>query len=219
MNNFIDLSHEIESGLVTYPGLPTPIISDYMNRESSKANYAEGVTFHIGRIEMIANTGTYVDVPFHRYATGFDLAELPLKSIANVPGIVVRCTNGDRTITPEFFKDIDVRGAAVLFHTGWDKYWKTPEYGGDNPFLTEASCERLIDHGAVLVGIDSCNIDDRKDLKRPAHSLFLKANIPIVEHLCNLQSVPDSGFRFFAIPPKIKNFGSFPVRAFALLEI
>jgi arylformamidase len=217
MNNFIELSHEIEAGLITYPGLPAPIISDYMSRENSKANYAEGVTFQIGRIEMIANTGTYLDVPFHRYSEGFDLSDLPLKSIANLRGIVVRCNESNRAITPESFKEIDVRRAAVLFHTGWDKHWRTPEYGGDNPFLTQESCERLIDHGAALVGIDSCNIDDRKDLSRPAHSLLLKAGIPIVEHLCNLQSLPDAGFRFFAIPPKIKNFGSFPVRAFALL--
>jgi arylformamidase len=217
MNNFIELSHEIETGLITYPGFPAPVISDYLSRENSKANYASGVTFQIGRIEMIANTGTYLDVPFHRYAEGFDLSELPLKSIANLHGIVVRCADSDRAITPESFKTIDVRGAAVLFHTGWDKHWRTPEYGGDNPFLTEESCERLIDQGAALVGIDSCNIDDRKDLSRPAHSVLLKARIPIVEHLCNLQSLPDAGFQFFAIPPKIKNFGSFPVRAFALL--
>ncbi|HEY7162563.1 MAG TPA: cyclase family protein [Acidobacteriota bacterium] len=217
MNNFIDLSHEIEAGLITYPGFPAPIISDYLERENSKSNYAEGVTFQIGRIEMIANTGTYLDVPFHRYAEGFDLSELPLKSIANLPAIVVRCPESDRAITPAAFKQVDVRGAAVLFHTGWDKHWRTPQYGGENPYLTEESCEHLIHAGAMLVGIDSCNIDDRKDLRRPAHSLLLKARIPIVEHLCNLHTVPDAGFRFFAIPPKIKNFGSFPVRAFALL--
>jgi kynurenine formamidase len=217
MNNFIELSHEIEGGLITYPGLPAPVISDYLSRENSKANYAEGVTFQIGRIEMIANTGTYLDVPFHRYPEGFDLSELSLRLIANLPGVVVRCSDFDRAITSELFKDIDVRGAAILFHTGWDKHWRTPEYRGDNPFLTQAGCERLIDHGAVLVGIDSINIDDLKDISRPAHSLLLKAGIPIVEHLCNLQSLPDAGFRFFAIPPKIKKFGSFPVRAFALL--
>jgi len=217
MNNFIELSHEIEAGLITYPGLPAPNITDYMSRENSKANYAEGVTFQIGRIEMIANTGTYLDVPFHRYAKGFDLSELPLKSIANLRGVVLRCTGSNRAITPQSFKNVDVRRAAVLFHTGWDKHWRTPEYGSDNPYLTQESCERLIEHGAILVGIDSCNIDDRKDVKRPAHSLLLKADIPIVEHMCNLQSLPDAGFKFFAIPPKVKNFGSFPVRAFALL--
>jgi arylformamidase len=217
MNNFIDLSHEIEDALITYPGLPSPVIGEFMSRENSKANYAEGVTFQIGRIEMIANTGTYLDVPFHRYADGFDLSGLPLKAIASLHGVVVRCIDSDRAITPESFRSVDVRGAAVLFHTGWDKHWKTPQYGGDNPFLTEESCEQLIERGAVLVGIDSLNIDDRKDLRRPAHSVLLKAGIPIVEHLCNLQSVPDGGFRFFAIPPKVKNFGTFPVRAFAQL--
>jgi arylformamidase len=216
MNNFIDLSHDIEAGLITYPGLPAPVIKDYMSRESSKANYAEGVTFHIGQIEMIANTGTYVDSPFHRYPDGSDLADLSLRSLANLHGIVIRCTESDRTIKPELFNNVDVRGAAVLFHTGWDKHWRTQKYGRDNPFLTKESCERLIKNGAALVGIDSCNIDDSKDLRRPAHSLLLKAGIPIVEHLCNLQSVPDSNFRFFAVPPKIKHFGSFPVRAFAL---
>jgi kynurenine formamidase len=217
MNNFIELSHDIEAGLITYPGFPAPIIKDYMSRESSKPNYAEGITFQIGQIEMIANTGTYVDAPFHRYSDGSDLADLSLRSLANLHGVVIRCTALDRAIRPELFKNVDVRGTAVLFHTGWDRHWRTQEYGGDNPYLTQESCEQLIDHGAVLVGIDSCNIDDRKDLRRPAHSLLLEAGIPIVEHLCNLQSVPDSNFRFFAVPPKIKNFGSFPVRAFALL--
>lgn len=217
MNNFIDLSHVIESGLITYPGLPGPVIRDFISREDSKANYAEGVTFHIGLIEMVANTGTYVDSPFHRFKEGSDLADLPLKSIANLPGLVIR-SESSVAIKPDSFKNIDFRGAAVLFHTGWDKYWETPEYASsDSPYLTRESCERLIDGGAALIGIDSINIDDRKDSNRPAHSLLLKAGIPIIEHLCNLQSVPDSGFRFFAIPPKIKNFGSFPVRAFALL--
>ena len=214
MNNFIDLSHDIEDGLITYPGLPAPVIKDYMSRESSKPNYAEGVTFQIGQIEMIANTGTYVDSPFHRYPDGSDLADLSSRSLANLHGIVIRCT--ESAIKQELLDNVDVYGAAVLFHTGWDKHWRTQEYGGDNPYLTQESCERLNKNGAALVGIDSCNIDDRKDLRRPAHSFLLKAGIPIVEHLCNLQSVPDSNFRFFAVPPKIKHFGSFPVRAFAL---
>lgn len=218
MARFIDLSHEIESGMITYPGMPAPVIRDHMTREASKANYAEGVTFQIGAIEMIANTGTYIDTPFHRYEGGFDLNGLPLESCANLPGIVVRCTSSSPVMGPDSFKGMHIRGSAVLFHTGWERYWRKSEYAGANPFLTRAACERLVEEGAALVGIDSINIDNSKDPERPAHSVLLKAGIPIVEHLCNLQSLPDSRFRLFAVPPKVKTFGSFPVRVFAIVE-
>jgi kynurenine formamidase len=218
MARLIDLSHEIESGMITYPGLPAPVIRDHLTREASKAKYAEGVTFQIGAIEMIANTGTYLDTPFHRYERGFDLNGLPLESCANLPGIVVRCTSIGPAIGPDSFKGIQIRGCAVLFHTGWDKHWRKSEYAGANPFLTQAACERLVEERVALVGIDSINIDNGKDPARPAHSVLLKSEIPIVEHLCNLQSLPDSQFRLFAVPPKVKDFGTFPVRVFAIVE-
>ena len=218
MARLIDLSHEIESGMITYPGLPAPVIRDHMTREASKAHYAEGVTFHIGLIEMIANTGTYLDTPFHRYEEGFDLNGLSLESCANLPATVVRCSSMGPSIEPDSLKGIALRGSAVLFHTGWDKYWRKSEYAGSNPFLSIATCERLVKEGASLVGIDSINIDSRNDPERPVHSVLLKAGIPIVEHLCNLESLPDSNFRFFAVPPKVKQFGTFPTRAFAIVE-
>jgi kynurenine formamidase len=218
MSMLVDLSHEIESGMITYPGLPAPVIREFLSREASKAHYAEGVTFNIGSIEMIANTGTYLDTPFHRYEEGHDLEGLKLESCANLNGVVVRCSDLGQSIGPDSLKNIKVRGAAVLFHTGWDEYWRKTEYGGANPFLNLAICERLVEEGAALVGIDSVNIDDRNDNARPAHSILLKARIPIVEHLCNLNSLPDSNFRFFAVPPRVKQFGTFPVRAFALVD-
>jgi kynurenine formamidase len=212
----IDLSHTIENGMITYKGLPAPLICDFLSREASKAHYAEGTSFHIGKIEMVANTGTYLDSPFHRYATGKDLADLPLNSLANLPGIVFHAPADARAIPHDLFGSEDLAGKAVLIHTGWSKHWCTDQYFEDHPFLTRAAAEHLRTVGAALVGIDSYNIDDTTDGTRPVHSILLAADIPIVEHMCNLDRLPRvSGFLFFAAPPKVKAFGTFPVRAFA----
>jgi len=215
MSELVDVSHAIEDGTITYPGLPAPIVCDFLSREASKAQYAEGTSFHIGRIDMVANTGTYVDAPFHRFEDGKDLAELPLTAIADLPGLVV--TSDDEAIGPEAFQDIDVHGHAVLVKTGWDRYWGTPEYLSGHPFLTEAAAHTLLEAGAALVGIDSLNIDDTRGGSRPVHTLLLGAEIPIVEHLCNLGDLPDEGFRFHAAPVKVRAFGTFPVRAYAVV--
>lgn len=212
----IDLSHTIEHGMATHPGLPGPIICDYLSREASRQRYAPGVEFQIGKLEMVANTGTYLDSPFHRYGDGKDLAALPLEWIAGLDAVVVRIPPGaPRAIGWSAFERREVRGKAVLVHTGWDRHWRTEAYGIGNPFLTADTCERLRDAGARLVGIDSVNIDDLGDWARPAHSVLLGAEIPIAEHLCNLGAVPEAGARFFAVPPKVVGFGTFPVRAFA----
>jgi kynurenine formamidase len=215
----IDLSHVVEHGMVTLKGFPAPIICDYLSREASRAAYAPGTEFHIGRIDMIANTGTYVDSPFHRYADGKDLAELPLESLADLDAVVVRVTGrAGRAIDREAFEGIEVRGKAVLVHTGHAAHWGTDAYFERHPYLTRAAAEHLRDSGAVFVGIDTLNIDDTDDGERPVHSTLLRAEIPICEHMRGLELVPDSGFRFFAVPVKVKAFGTFPVRAFALLN-
>jgi arylformamidase len=212
---FIDLSHTVDHGLTTYKGLPAPLISDFLSREDSRRTYAGRAEFHIGKIEMVANTGTYVDSPFHRYADGQDLSELALESLANLEGIVVR--HAGRAIGRAAFGDVDLRGKAVLVATGWDRHWATDQYFEGHPFLTADAARHIADSGAALAGIDSLNIDDTADLSRPAHSVLLGAGIPVVEHLTNLVALPEQGFRFFAVPVKVKRFGSFPVRAFALV--
>ena len=213
----VDLSHTVEHGLVTYKGLPAPIICDYLSREASRALYAPGTEFHIGKIEMVANTGTYLDSPFHRYAHGRDLSELPLTSLADLPGVVVRPDIGkSRAIGASYFRGLNLSGKAVLVHTGWSAHWATDQYFEGHPFLTEDAASYLSDAGVALVGIDSLNIDDTADLRRPAHSILLGSDIPIVEHMTNLESLPDEAFRFFAVPVKVKAFGTFPVRAFAV---
>ena len=213
----IDLSHEIEHGMVTYPGLPAPAISDWLSRAASATRYAPGTTFQIGKIELLANTGTYIDAPFHRYLDGKDIAEFPLEAVADLEGCVVRATEHDRRQLDEsLFRGRDLRGKAVLVHTGWDRYWRTERYSTGHPFLTRAAADFVVAAGAALVGIDSLNIDDAADGTRPAHTLLLGAGIPIVEHLCRLGELPDGGFRFFAVPPRVHGMGSFPVRAFAL---
>jgi len=215
----VDLSHVIEHGMVTYPGLPAPVIGDWLSRDASQTRYAPGTTFQIGKIDLLANTGTYIDAPFHRYDGGKDVADYPLQAVANLAGLVVRATERTgRALDSGVFRGQDVKGKAVLVHTGWDVHWRTERYGTGHPFLTRAAAEQLIAAGAALVGIDSLNIDDAADGTRPAHSLLLAAGIPIVEHLCCLSELPDAGFRFFAVPPRVKGMGSFPVRAFALVE-
>jgi arylformamidase len=214
----VDLAHVIEHGMTTYKGLPGPVICDFWERESTAANFDDGSSFQIGRIDMIANTGTYVDAPFHRYADGIDLADLPLPSLADVAGIVIRRPwESDIEIGVEAFSGRDVTGKAVLVHTGWDRHWRTDRYLSDHPFLTAEAAEWLVENGAAIVGIDSHNIDDTRTRSRPAHSTLLAAGIPICEHMTNLGSLPDEGFRFSAVPPKVRGMGTFPVRAYAVL--
>jgi kynurenine formamidase len=214
---FIDIAHPIEHDLITYPGLPAPRIGEHMGRAQSRQHYAPGTEFHIGTIEMVANTGTYLDTPFHRYPDGKDLAALPLAALADLDGVVIRVAHRkERAIDRSCFHGLPLVGKAVLVHTGWSRHWRTEQYGREHPFLTEDAAAHLVDAGVALVGIDSLNIDDTSDSRRPVHSMLLRAEIPIVEHLTNLDGLPDRGFRFFAVPPMVAGMGSFPVRAFAI---
>jgi len=217
-SEIVDLSHVIEHGMVTYQGLPGPHICDFWTREGSAANYDDGSSFQIGRIDMVANTGTYVDSPFHRYADEKDLAGLPLESLADLPGIVVRreYTQGIATDAAAL-AGRDVRRRAVLIHTGWDERWRSDAYAVEHPYLTGDAAEWLVEQGAALVGIDSYNIDDTRLRARPVHSRLLGADIPICEHMRGLELLPDRGFRFSAVPPKIAGMGTFPVRAYAVI--
>ena len=220
----IDVSHVVESGMITYKGLPAPLICDYLSRERSRGRYAAGTEFQIGQISMVANTGTYVDAPFHRYAEGKDLSELPLESLADVECVVVRVGGEEEKkrgggklggIDEVTLSAAELKGKAVLFDTGWSAHWRTDRYFEGHPFLTERLARRLVDAGVRLVGIDSHNIDDTSTNARPVHSTLLGREIPIAEHLTNLAAVPERGSRFFAVPVKVKGFGTFPVRAFA----
>jgi arylformamidase len=209
----VDLSHVIEHGMTTYKGLPAPHICDFWTREDSAANYDDGSSFQIGRIDMVANTGTYLDTPFHRYADGDDLAALEIERLAALPGLLVRATS--QAVDAEAFESLDVTGKAVLVHIGWDRHWRTDAYSEGHPFLTEAAAVLLAERGAKLVGIDSYNIDDTRTRTRPVHTILLGAGILICEHMTNLSSLPESGFGFTAVPPKVAGMGTFPVRAFA----
>lgn len=209
----IDLSHVVEDGMTTYKGLPGPRICDYWSREHSRRFYDDGSTFQIGRIDMVANTGTYLDSPFHRYEDGADLAALGLERLAALEGVVVR--SDAQAVDSAPFEGLDVAGKAVLVHTGWDRHWRSEAYYQDHPFLTEAAARLLAERGAALVGIDSHNIDDTSGRSRPVHRILLGAGTLICEHMTNLAALPDEGFRFTAVPPKIAGMGTFPVRAFA----
>lgn len=214
----IDVSHTIEHEMVTYKGLPAPIICDWMSREASRERYAPGTEFQIGRIEMVGNTGTYIDSPFHRYENGKDLSELPLESLANLECLVVRIPPGSAAAIDRIPLDKNaVRGKAILIHTAWDRHWRTDTYFENHPHLTERAADWLASAGAAIVGIDSFNIDSVATGERPVHSVLLGSEIPIVEHMRGLGALPDEGSRFFAVPVKVKAFGTFPVRAFAMV--
>ena len=213
VTRLVDLSHPIEDGMTTYKGLPGPHICDFWTRAHSAGFYEDGSSFQIGRIDMVANTGTYLDAPFHRFEDGADLAELPLEALAQLEGVVVR--NEGPAVDAAAFEGLAVAGKAVLVHTGWDRYWRTDAYFEGHPYLTEAAARLLAERGAALVGIDSHNIDDTAVPRRPVHTVLLAAGIPICEHMTNLGALPDSSFRFTAAPPKIAGMGTFPVRAFA----
>jgi kynurenine formamidase len=214
---FLDLSHAVEHGVVTYKGLPAPVICDYLSRADSRAHYAAGTEFQIGRIDMVANTGTYVDSPFHRYAQGKDLAQLPLESLAELDALVVDLPRGARVLEAQVLAKLELAGRAVLVRTGWSRHYATEQYFDGHPFVSRAAAELLVARGAKLVGIDSLNIDDTQDGSRPTHTLLLGAEIPIAEHLTNLADLPREGFRFTAVPVKVKAFGTFPVRAYACI--
>lgn len=216
----IDLSHTISHGMVTFKGLPGPLICDYLGREASREKYTEGTEFQIGRIDMVSNTGTYIDCPFHRYADGKDLNDTPLQRFVNLPAVVVRVPHRKRIeVGAQDFGDLDVRGKAVLLHTGWAEHWGTERYFDDHPFLSGEAAALLRDRGAALVGIDSHNIDDTRSRNdRPVHTILLASEILIVEHMRGLEQLPDAAFRFSAVPPKVRGMGTFPVRAFASLE-
>lgn len=213
----IDVSHTVEDGMITYRGLPAPLICDFLSREQSRSHYAPGTEFQIGKIEMVANTGTYLDSPYHRFAHGKDLSQLPLERLANLESVVIRFDRAKgRAIRRADLEGSDLSGRAVLIYTGWDEHWRTDHYFEGHPFLTGEAAEYLLRAGAILVGIDSLNIDDIGDLSRPVHTILLGAGVPIVEHLRGLSQLPDWDFRFFAVPVKVKNMGTFPVRAFGL---
>ena len=213
----IDLSHAIEPGVSTYPGVPGPILSDFVSREDARGRYDPGTSFLIARIDMVVNTGTYVDAPFHRFAEGSDIAGLPLERVADLEGLVVEKGPG-RAFDTDLFEGRDLAGKAVLLRSGWDSRWGTPAYFEGHPYVTRGAAQALTAARAALVGIDSLNIDDTGDRARPAHTILLEAGIPIVEHLRGLAALPDSGFRFHCAPAPFRGTGSFPVRAYAVIE-
>jgi kynurenine formamidase len=216
VGRIVDLSHVIEHGMTSYPGLPPPEIGDHLTREDSKARYAPGTEFHIGRISMVGNTGTYLDTPFHRYADGGDLATTPLERMVELDGVVVDAL-GMPSVDADLLHRLRVGGRAVLIHTGWSRHWGSDAYLSGHPYLTASGAEWLVEQGAALVGIDSLNVDVTETGERPAHSALLAAGIPIVEHLCHLDRLPAEGFRFSAASPAVVGLGSFPVRAFAVV--
>ena len=226
-SRLVDLSHAISEHMVTSPGLPGPTITSRLTREASRAVYAPGTEFTIDQISMVGNTGTYLDSPFHRYPDGADLAGLSLDCLANLPAIVVRAAGAvqssgapKRAVDVEELADLDVRGCAVLLHTGGDATWGTERYAVDAPYLSEMAATWLVEQGAALVGSDAVNID-RCDAAaagaRPVNSILLAAGIPVVEHLTGLGGLPALGARFSAVPPRVSGFGTFPVRAWAVL--
>ena len=214
----IDLSQTIKDGMITYKGLPAPIICDYLARDACEGIYEEGTTFQIGKLEMISNTGTYIDTPFHRFENGKDLSEIDLDGVANLDGIVIHIEQDVTAITADSFHGYDLTNKAVLVHTNWSRYWASDQYFENGPYLTEDAAIYLKQQGVKLVGIDCHNIDDTSGKSRPVHTILLHNEIFIVEHMCNLDKLPKDGFKFYAVPVKVKGMGTFPIRAFAQID-
>jgi len=216
---YIELNHIIRDGMITYKGLPAPIICDYLSREDSKSNYEVGTSFQIGKMELVGNTGTYVDCPFHRFENGKDLSEVALEKFVDLETVLIEAPyqNG-LAINADFFKGYDIENKAVLVCTGWSEHWTTDQYFEDHPYLTEDAAIFLKEQNVVLVGIDSLNIDNTNDGARPVHTILLGNDILIVEHMNNLESLIGKSFLFSAVPPRIEKFGTFPVRAFATIK-
>jgi kynurenine formamidase len=217
----IDLSHALEPGMPAYPGLPAPVFATVFTHDESAARglYAPGTTFQIASLSICGNTGTYIDAPFHRHRTKADLAGLGLEQLADLPGLLVDATGtGGRAIGAALFEGHDITGKAVLIRTGWSRRWGSLDYWAPGPFLAADGAQWLADRGAVLVGIDSWNIDDTDDRTRPAHTILLGADIVICEHMCALDQLPERDFRFSAVAPRIVGGTSFPVRAYARVE-
>jgi kynurenine formamidase len=216
---FVELSHVISDGMTTHPAYPPPVVTVHQSWAGSRPNYAAGTEFSADRIDLVGQTGTYVDSPRHRYPDGADLAGLPLERLADLPAVVVRTAgSGRRAVDVSDLEPLAVAGRAVLLHTGGDRHWGTPAYAVDNPYLTAAGAQWLVEQRAALVGIDSLNLDHPvPGGERPAHSLLLAAGIPIVEHLTGLADLPPAGARFTAVPPRLIAVGTFPVRAYAIV--
>lgn len=214
----IDLSHTVKDGMITYNGLPAPIICDFLARDACEGVYEEGTTFQMGKIEMISNTGTYIDTPFHRFADGKDLSEIDLEGVANLEGVVIRIDESIKSIDVDLLQSYDLKDKAVLIHTNWSRYWATDTYFENDPYLTEDAAHYLKQQGVKLVGIDCHNIDNTNGKTRPVHTVLLRNEIFIVEHMTNLHQLPDEGFKFYAVPVKVKGMGTFPIRAFAQIN-
>jgi arylformamidase len=212
----VDLSHDITAGMVTYPGLPVPEVADHLSREAAEEIYGPGLTFQIGLVTMCTNTGTYLDVPFHRFADGHDLTGLDLDRVAGVPAVCIDRV-GDVAIDLSDTDLSGLEGHAVLIRTDHSRHWGSDDYFVDHPFITESAAEALVAAGVACVGIDTLNIDSTQTGERPVHTALLRNEIPIIEHLTNLHELPSDGFAFTAVPPKIEGCGTFTVRAFATI--
>lgn len=212
----IEVSHRVEEGMLTYPGLPVPRAEVLLDYDASRARYGGKAEFLIASLHLCGNTGTYVDAPRHRHRGAPDLAELPLDRLAHVPCVRVDAPGATR-IEASRLRDVDVRGRAVLLSTGFSHHWRTERYQSDNPHLDEGACRLLVESGALFVGIDSLNIDDVRDLARPAHTVLLGAGIPVCEHMTGLDAVPEEGGFLHAVPIAWVGGATFPVRAYVVV--
>jgi kynurenine formamidase len=218
MNRLVDLSHPIRRGQATHPGLPAPVWSPFRTREEYRRS--SGTEFQVDRVQMVGNTGTYLDSPFHRFPDGGDLASLPLTSVADLPVVVVR-VHARRSVDAEALDrrlgGLPLEKHAILLHTGGDAGWGTPAYAESAPYVTADGADWLAARRPVLVGIDAVNIDDLDDSTRPAHTRLLGDGVLILEHLTGLAEVPARGARLHAAPPAWHEMGTWPVRAYALV--
>jgi kynurenine formamidase len=201
VRRYVEVSHAIEAGMKTYPGLPEPSVEVLLDYSASRERYQGKAEFLIASLHLCGNTGTYVDSPRHRFREGADLAEIPLESVAHVPVVRIDArAHSGRGVGADVFRGLTLAGRAVLVNTDWSRHWRSERYFEWNPFLTVAACELLVASGVRFVGIDSLNIDDVGNLSRPTHALLLGAGIPVCEHMTNLEQLAPEGGHIHAVP-------------------
>lgn len=219
---YIDLSHSIENGTVTYPGDPPALIELTLDRKLTSKLNGGGTTsgVEINTIKMVSTSGTYIDAPYHVFEDGKKIKDYPIEKLVNLPSIVVKIPENRNYFDVQDISGINVKGKAVLFFSGHDKFFMTPEYGKNAPYLTIELANILVEKGAIFVGIDSPLIDNmekQSELGIPVHYKLLGADIPICEDLANLELLPTDGFTITALPAKVA-LESFPARVFATVS-
>ena len=207
VKEYIDLNHPLESGMQTYPGLSEVETYDKAPRFSNGAL--------IDGIKMLGIPSTYIDAPYHVDPHGGKVADYKLEQLVNLPIVVIPLPEGHSFYAKEDIEKYQVRGKTVLLFTGKSRYFGTPEYSKNPPYISTAAAEWLAGQKAALVGIDALLVDNyNQNDTTPVHDVLLKNGVVIAEDMTNLGALAGKDARLTAVPPRAP-LASFPTRIFA----